>query len=131
MERTKKVEPEKPKIAEEIVVPIVPVDTRLRWKKVGGGTLTFRNRYVKPGEIILAHAEELPKAFMDTLVCLDKDQLGKVQEVKRKETHTPEILYTIKKEGKGWWVVNATGKPLNEEPLTQPQAEELMKAMNG
>jgi len=131
MERTKKSEPEKAKIEDLPIVPIIPVETRLRWKKTGGGSLTWKNRYVKPGEIILAYPEELPKAFMDTLVCLDKEELGKVSAIKKKETHTPEILYTLKGEEESWWVVNKTGKALNEEPLTKAQAEELLNAMNG
>lgn len=120
MERTKK----------EIVIE---QSTKLRWQKTGGGSLRFGNRIIKPGEVFEANLDELPKAFMDTLICLDKADLQKVQDVVRRETQTPEILYRLAKSKTAktlWDVINAEGKPINEVSLEKVSAEELLAAVN-
>jgi hypothetical protein len=126
MERGKKEIVEPPK---EVTLP-----SKLRWQKVGGGSLRWRNQIIKPGQVFEASLDELPKAFMDILVCLDKDGLQKVKEGVKKETQAPEFLYHLEKDKTSkihWNVVNEEGKAINEKPLEKALAEELLTAING
>lgn len=125
MERTKKI----------VEAPVEIVSTKLRWRKVGGGSLRLNldggNRIIKPGETFLADLEELPKAFMDTLECLDSEGLKTaVTSEKAKEAFVP-VEYKLKKvKGTDLWnLLDAEGKALNEAPLTKEAAEELLNAV--
>lgn len=104
----------------------------LRWQKVGGGSLNWGNKIIKPGQVFEARLEDLPKAFMDTLVCLDPEALKNIKAGIVKETQTPESLYVMQKsKEKGMWdVVNEHGKAINETPLTNDLAKELLTALN-
>ncbi|MFA5935015.1 MAG: hypothetical protein WC827_03970 [Candidatus Paceibacterota bacterium] len=117
---------------EHIVLP-----TKLRWRKVGGGSLRLNldgaNRIIKPGEIFLADLEELPKAFMDTLECLDSEGLKTAAASERAKEPIVVVEYTLKKVGKKaddtWNLVDSEGKALNEKPLSKEAAEELLTAL--
>ena len=109
--------------------PVI-VETRLQWQKIGGGSLRWQNRIIKPGEIFLAHLADLSKAFMDTLICLDSEGLKKVKEKEKEETQTPEVLYHKVELGEGFWnICNEEDKAINEKPLTEKEAEELLLAL--
>lgn len=121
MERTKKVE-----------TPVVG-ETRLRWRKTGGGSLRWHNKIIKPGEIFLAHAEDLPKAFMDSLVCLDPIEVQKEKKAVQEKVVAPPVLYKLEKDTKSkshWNVVNEEGKPINETPLEKEHAEALLTSLS-
>ena len=109
-------------------------DARLRWKKVGGGSLRILDRIIKPGQTFVAYLEEIPEAFRDTLVCLDEGKLPELEEELAVPT-APKPIYEVKKEedGKGWNVVNKTSdKKINDAPLrTRKEAEELKAALEG
>lgn len=111
-----------------------PQPIKLVWEKIGGGSLRWDNRIIKPGEKFEATLEELPVAFMDTLICLDNENLQKAQTAVKREQQTPETLYHLKKSktSKGYWdVVNEEGKPLTDKPMEKESAEELLNAVNG
>ena len=133
MERTKKViTPELIGTHAENNDPVGKVV--LTWKKIGGGSLRWNNRIIKPGEIFEAALEDLPKAFMDTLVCQDAEGLNKVETAVKKEALVIENLYKLvkSKTEKGLWnVVGDNGKPINDVPLEKGSAEELLAAVNG
>lgn len=132
MERTKKVkkEPIEVKGTIDIVANASPL---LRWKKVGGGSLRWKNHIIKPGQVFLASVEELPKSFLNSLECIDN-----IQEIKSEAIAqgTNEELYIIVSVGPEevdnelFNVVNiATDKAINETPLTLEQAKELKTAL--
>jgi len=123
MERKKKVE--KP---EEVVVMTKP--GKLHWKKLGGGVLRLQGQIIKPNQEFWAYAEDIPKAFMDCVVCLDDSKLQELKLAERKVAETPEVLYTIKKAVKGLFdVVNDAGKAINEAPLNAEDAKALKLAL--
>lgn len=120
-----------------VPIPVEVVSTKLRWRKVGGGSLRLNldgiNRIIKPGETFLADLDELPKAFMDTLECLDSAGLKTaVVSEKAREPFVP-VEYTLKKVGKKvddtWNLLDSEGKALNEAPLSKEAAEELLNAV--
>lgn len=133
MERTKKVVVE----PEIVSVPVEEVvSTKLRWRKVGGGSLRVNiggvKRIIKPGEVFSADLEELPKSSMDLLVCLDSADLQKVvKSEKAREPFVP-VVYTLKKvKGTDLWnLIDSEGKALNEKPLSKVSAEELLNGVN-
>lgn len=114
----------------EVVIPVVTGPVKLHWKKIGGGTLRLKNQIIKPNQSFYAALEEIPKAFLDRLICLDDSKLEEIKIQAKKEAQTPEVLYTIKKTNKGLFnVVNAGGKAINESGLSKEQAEELKAAL--
>ena len=125
MERTKKI------IAPSVeVAPVEVVVEKLRWRKLGGGSLRLNNRIIKPGEIFFADLAELPKAFLDTLECLDSVGLQTAVAEKAREPFVP-VEYTLKKvKGTDLWnLLDVEGKALNEAPLAKEAAEELLNAV--
>lgn len=127
MERTKKVV----KAVEEVEI----LSPQYRWRKLGGGALHLNNRIIKPGQVFVASPEEIPKAFLDLVECLDRENVPTAQivkEAKMQEVSKPENIYEIVPiEGEETFnVVNTvSGKPINEEPLTSEEAEELKTAL--
>ena len=102
----------------------------IRWKKIGGGSLRFPNRIIKPGEIFHAHPDDIPVSFRDTVVPLDKipeDVDGEFLEVK-------DVEYEIKPRGYGGYfdVFNKnTGKQMNPKALREEAANELKAELEG
>jgi predicted P-loop ATPase len=71
---------------------------------------------------------------MDTLVCLDKEDLQKIKDGTKQASKISEVLYRLENDAtfKGLWnVVNEEGKAINEKPLEKAIAEELLTAING
>lgn len=100
----------------------------IRWKKVGGGSLRFRGRDIKQGEIFTAAPEELPKTFLRRLEALDP-----IPEPKGAEP-IPKALppsFDIEFVGGGWYnvVASASGKPINEKRLRKADAEKLLEQL--
>lgn len=127
MERTKKIEPVP---VEEAVI------TKLRWRKMGGGSirivLSGEKRIIKPGEIFLADVAELPKSCLDLLECVDKGDLKASTVVKKEKEPFVPVEYTLTKVKGGkdlWNLVDVEGKSLNETPLSKVSAEELLNAL--
>jgi len=127
----------KPKAAEH-ATEVTPVEeTRLRWKKIGGGSLRItlggKKKIIKPGEVFLAHESELPVAFMDSLQCLASETEKKInKEIVAKQNAVPAIYELLEAEGTDdlWNVVNPEGKAINEEPLDIDAANELLNSLS-
>jgi len=103
----------------------------IQWRKMGGGFLHLPNRIIKPGDVFFARPADIPKAFRDTVIPLDKEELRSVEEnpVELILVNKPE--YTkVKREGSNWWdIVDAQGKVINEKALREPQAEEYLQSL--
>ena len=113
----------------QVVVPVV--EKRVyRWKKLGGGSLRFAGKIIKPNEIFISTKEDIPAAFLDLLECLDdvgfKAELSK----EKVEKNTPPEVYELKSAGEDLWnVVNPYGKVVNPKPLSLDSAQELKKVL--
>jgi len=98
-------------------------DDPIRWKKIGGGPLYFKNRIIKPGQVFTARPSEISKAFRDVIIAQD--------EIKSEVVPPIEVIkgeYSVKPRGKSkiWFdVVNAKDKVVNEKALTKESAEKL------
>lgn len=118
MERTKNVE--------------VPVEEKVRWKKLGGGSLRLGGKIIKPGQVFDAFPSQISKAFRDLVVPTN----GRVDwDTAKPEPKLPPVavtkpVYELKPRGKSkslFDVVDGQGKALNEKALTKVIAEKLIE----
>ncbi len=97
----------------------------ITWKKVGGGALYLKNRIIKPGQVFTATEEEIPKAFRDTCIPVDRIDIpapAPIEVTKHK--------YTIVPRGKSksyFDIVDSNNKPINEKALRKEDAEQLIQ----
>jgi hypothetical protein len=107
---------------------------KLRWKKIGGGSLrgVAGCGIIKPGQVFDAFLSDIPQMFLKSLQCLDADllagQMGQVTKPAPKEN-----IWKVQQLKVGAWnVINRhTDKPINVTPLpTQEDADNLCKALN-
>lgn len=106
-------------IVEEIMKP-VPI----RWKKIGNGSFMLNNRYIKPGQVFTATVEEIPAAFRDLIVPVDKlpeDPFTKPKKVSN---------YTLMQTEEGLWnIVDKQGKIFNDAPMEKNEAEKVLNVL--
>lgn len=135
MERkTKKSKTEKKAVAEPVIEPVIAVEDlskkRYLWKKkLTGGNFYIGNRIIKPNEIFRARLEEIPALFRDQLICLDVEQIATDQAAVEAVIENSKPVLELQEVEGGWNVVNATGKVINQNPLTLEDAETLKKAL--
>lgn len=113
-----------------VIPPVEEGPAILTWKKIGGGSLRLRNRIIKPGEVFQAALTDIPKAFMDCLICMDPDDLAKEEEiVYAADKNIPDQFSLIEVGNELWDVINKEGKAINEEPLLKEDAEALLNTL--
>lgn len=107
---------------------------KLRWKKIGGGSLRgiAGCGIIKPGQVFDAFLADIPQMFLKSLQCLDADLLA--EQIGLRNTLAPkETTWKVQQVKVGVWnVINRyTDKPINVNPLaTKEDAEDLCKALN-
>lgn len=100
----------------------------VRYRKLGGGSLRFRGRIIKPNQVFEAYPGDIPPAFSDVIVPVDKDS-GKPVRSKIKPAE-----YKLKARDSGGWfdIVNAkTGKRMNDKALKRSDALKLIEKLAG
>ncbi len=123
-------EEEKPKLTvypkqEEPVVEDTPKSEVIRWKKIGNGSFIHNNRYIKPGQIFTATVEEIPTAFRDLIIPLEKLPEDKLLSAKKSSNYT-----LVEIEGTNTWnIVDSQGKIFNEKPMARLEAEKLLNVI--
>jgi len=125
MQRTAKVNKE---VQPEVINQVDLGPKRIRYQKIGGGSLRMPNRIIKPNQVFLAYPEEIPESFARWIKPLDPvpDKKGKIREV-------ISSTYKIEPRGEdGHWfdVISAEGKIMNAKPLGRVRAEELLKDLS-
>jgi len=111
-------------------------EERVRFKKVGHGSLRIGHKIIKPNEVFLAYPSEIPNAFKDLVVAVDAKDANVLfnEDVKEEPIKVVAPEYFVKPRGKSKYlfdVVDARGKVLNEKPLKKEQAEALIKDLKG
>ena len=129
---------------------------KTRWKNHGGGSfhanIGGKIKIIKPGEVFMASAYEIPEAFRDVIrpvasvepQATIKQPIPKpkpVAEVKKEEIPAPvdpvveeeipaTLKYSVVPRSAGYWnVVDKDGKLMNEKALRASAAEELVKSL--
>jgi hypothetical protein len=124
VELPEEVEEELKELQEEPIAEEVPKPTVIRWKKVGNGSFLFNNRYIKPGQVFTATVEEIPTAFRDLIVPVDKlpdDPFKKPKKV---------VNYSLSQTEDGKWnIVDKLGKVFNDSPMELNEAEKVLNVL--
>ena len=120
----------------------------IKYRKIGGGSLRWNGRIIKPNEIFRARPEEVPLAFRKYVVALeDVPDAPDIIPVKaftahRKPSTQKEVTaakkvikYVVEKRaaGKsGWWDVlnTVSGKNINDKGLRESAAKQLAQELN-
>lgn len=110
------------------------VDNRKKWKKLGGGSLYIGNRIIKENEVFLATEEEISPAFRDNIVPVGHETPTSVELSGKTTTTTKAKAPVYKKvvvegEEDKFDVVDGKGKKQNEKPLTEEEADEIIKTL--
>lgn len=103
-------------------------DGKIRWRKDGGGTFRLaRGKIVKPNEIFLAHPDEIPKGFRDTVIALE----DLTEEAPPMPTSNKPRFELRSKSG-GWYdaINTESGKPVNDKSLRASEAKELIEELS-
>lgn len=118
----------------EAVIIETPVEeTRMRWRKTGGGSLRLGNRIIKPGQVFTATPNDIPKAFRDVVVPVGGDYNFDKPAKEEPPVVGIKPTYTLAPRGAGklWFdVVDAQGKPINDKALKKEVAEQLIEDLS-
>lgn len=118
MERTKKVNDE--------VEQTKDVRVKLWYKKVGGGSLRFQGKIIKPEQKFQAFPEDIPDAFKDTIILLDGQK-----DTSPKSLKTEKRKYELQHTGSGWYnIIDVENdKEMNDSKLRKADAEKLLEEL--
>ena len=107
----------------------IKTDEKIRYKKIGGGSLRLHRKIIKPGEIFTAYPADVAK-FKGLIVALDSVP---VPEVEKEIVDAKVTEYKMVPRGKSklWFdVVGPTGKVLNDKALKKITAEQLINDLS-
>ncbi len=93
----------------------------LQYKNTSG-TLFINGEFIKRNETFFAFPQEIPKSFMDTIVCIEDVPVKEVEP-------DPEtgMEYILVDRGNGWFdIVDQDGKKVNETGMRKAKAEETL-----
>lgn len=136
---TKKEKQDAPKVTKEEQAPVIDLDAPIWFKKLGGGSLRLRisgkPQIIPPGQKFKARPSEIPVSFKDVVLPLEQIPTAETQKaviagktpVFIKAKYEPKEGETF--EQSMFNIVNSTGKVLNQKPLTEADADSLLKDM--
>ena len=118
------------------------------FQKVGGGSIRFPNRIIKPNQKFWINPVAIPKMFLDAIkevapdngaviieienlpVAFDENENTNVEEKFEMVPATDEKGKNLKKGNSTLFnVIDESGKAMNEKPLRKGKAEELLEAL--
>lgn len=117
----------------------IDLDAPIWFKKIGGGSLRLRisgkPQIIPPGQKFKARPSEIPASFKDVVLPLEQIPTAETQKVVQagktpvftKEKYEPKEGETFEQDM--FNIVNSTGKVLNQKPLTEADADSLLKDM--
>ena len=104
---------------------------KVKYKKIGGGSLRLGGKIIKPGEVFKAYPEDIPVGFRDLVIPVEG---GNVSWEKPIVPPPPLVImkpvFELKPRGKSkslFDVVDGQGKAINEKPLPKATAEKLIE----
>ena len=103
-------------------------DGKIFWKKVGGGSLRFNGKIIKPGQTFRASVDEIPKSFRDLVIPLEK-----IVEKGEEPIVVVNTVYSMQPRGKSkslFDIVDGNGKVLNEKALNKETAQKLIEDLS-
>jgi len=105
---------------------------KIRYKKIGGGSLRLNNRIIKPGQKFEAYPEDIPETARDLVVPADgavamwPNERAKV--IQEDIKGAKPIYTTRQRDNTEWWdIYDVNGKKINEKGLPKEAAEKLIQ----
>jgi hypothetical protein len=121
-------------VADPIIseAPAEPVAKQVRCQKLGGGSFQLGNRIIKPNQIFLAYPEEIPEAFRDSIIFLEKVPEKPTQQNPTQPANVAKHTYSLKaSQEEGLFdIVDESGKKINENSLEEDIATELVNDLS-
>lgn len=107
-------------------------DGTVLFRKIGRGStlliLNGRKRRIKFNQTFRALPGEIPNAFKDTIIPVDKAAAAKP--AKSREPEVQPKKYFLKHRGGGWYdIVNSEGKVQSEKALKKEDAEKILSSL--
>jgi hypothetical protein len=108
------------------------VPVKIRWKNNGGTFRLNKNQIIKPGQVFKAFPEEIPKAFRDVITSMDSFVEVTEKEKVENPANIVKQTYSLKEsEEEGLFdIYNAKGKKMNEVPLEEQVAQQLINDLS-
>jgi hypothetical protein len=102
----------------------VNIPREYQWRKLGHGSFILRGRYIKMNQIFTATEEEIPLGFRDVVILLDK-----IPFIPTDKKKNPEYTAKNRPGTRLWDIIDSRGKQINEKPVSQEEAEELLTVL--
>ena len=111
--------------------------TKIKYKKIGGGTFLLNGKIIKPNQEFTAYPGEVPEAFKDVCKVLGAVDEGgaklppeEVEKLEEKQEPEKKLTYELVKTSVGWYDVHDTdGNKINEKALRKIDAEALVESL--
>jgi hypothetical protein len=105
-------------------------NVQIWWRKIGGGSFRIHGKIIKPNEKFKAASSEIPKAFRNVVIPLEN--IPEVSQPSKAVVPGKIPIYQLKqKERAGWFdIVNEHGKAINEKPLKEEDAVQLLNDLS-
>ena len=132
-ELAKKEEPVLEVVTMEVKTTTDAVRPKLKYKKVGGGSLKILGKVYKKNDVFEAFPEQIPAAFNNVVLCVSDDETQKLSTSFLVKKFPKELLYILspaKTAGLFNVINSATKKNINEKELRLVDAEKLRNALN-
>lgn len=107
----------------------------LEWRKLGGGSLHWEHKIIKPGQIFKAAKEDIPEAFLDTLECLSNLPEKAAKDIKEQAPKKSE--YKLKKNEKFsvkgapvYDILDGNGNVISENPVSKKEATQIIESLS-
>jgi len=126
------VEEKQEEVKEEVIIQN-PDEMKVRFKKVGGGSLRLGNRIIKPGQVFVAAPKDIPKAFRDLVVPVSGNFDFNKPTPPAPPVKGKKPAYTLQPRGASktlFDVVDEQGKVLNDKGLKKEVAEKLIEDLS-
>jgi len=133
-------------------------DTKTKWRKVGRGCLVIRGQMIRPNQVFLAEATDIPESFKDLIVPVPdsiiitrkpplpeliiqrpvinrpppKGEIPRAEDSKDPAMQPKSSQYELKIHPGSpelWDIVDKQGKVLSENPLSYVDATNLIEAL--
>jgi len=103
---------------------------KILWICKGSSFRMGKGKIIKRNQRFSATIDEIPKAFRDTIIPVNPEELKSVEAIP--DAKVLEMDYTVKHVNSGWYnVLDSNGKVMNEAKLRKEQAEELLESLKG
>jgi hypothetical protein len=105
---------------------------RIMWKKISGGVYKhYDGQKYRRGQTFPAAIDEIPKAFRDTVVPVDPTALATAEELPLEVIKIQYVKEEAPEESGNFRVFDSNGKAMSEGVLTEAEADDLIKALEG